>query len=92
MKYNDLPERWKKKIDEYLTKMGKVQFKQLSAYDFPQNKSIKMTFPDGSKVLFHYAFTIEAPEFQEIGVFTEHCGYHLFPLNEAITLTEAESG
>ncbi|MBK8093904.1 MAG: hypothetical protein IPK32_18490 [Verrucomicrobiaceae bacterium] len=39
-----------------------------------------ITFEDGSKASFYYAILIEAPELNEVGVFTEHCGYHIFPL------------
>ncbi len=39
-----------------------------------------MTFEDDSIASFKYAILIEAPELDEIGVFTEHRGYHIFPL------------
>ena len=39
-----------------------------------------MIFDDGSTASFRYAILIEAPALNEIGIFTEHCGYHIFPL------------
>ena len=38
-------------------------------------------------VEFKYAFLIEAPELQEVAVFTEHCDYQLFPLYDGLKLT-----
>jgi hypothetical protein len=31
---------------------------------------------------FSRAVVIEAPDLGELGIFTEHCGYHIFPLHE----------
>ena len=84
MKHSDLPLRWRIKIEEYLTQLGKPERKLLSAYEFKSGRSVQMKFPDNSKLFFRYAFAINAPEFEEVGVFTEHCGYHIFPLNEDI--------
>lgn len=78
MKYEDLPQRWKTKIIEYLRSKGEGKRTQLSAYDFSLNQKVKLTFEDESFAEFKYAFVIEAPELGEIGVFTEHCGYHIF--------------
>jgi hypothetical protein len=49
-----------------------------------------ITFEDDSKVEFKYAFVIQAPEMREVGVFTEHCGYHIFPLYEGLYMQIAE--
>jgi hypothetical protein len=51
----------------------------MGAEHFPSG-IVKLVFDDGSQATFRYAVVIEAPELQELGVFTEHCGYHLFPL------------
>ena len=48
--------------------------------DFPCSHSVNVTFDDGSTASFRYAILIEAPELNEVGIFTEHCGYHIFPL------------
>jgi hypothetical protein len=39
-----------------------------------------MEFPDGSSAFFHYAFYLKDETLGEVAVFTEHCGYHIFPL------------
>ncbi len=80
MRHIDLPERWKDKVHDYLIAKGETKYKTLSTSDFSSNSTVKTKFEDDSKVEFKYAFVIKAPEFREVGVFTEHCGYHLFPL------------
>lgn len=78
MKHNDLPERWKKKLKSYLAAHGEPERDKLSAYDFFAEQVAKIKFEDGSYAEFHYPLVIEAPELREVGVFTEHCGYHIF--------------
>lgn len=77
MRHNDLPERWKIKLQEYLAQKSS-KYKTLGASDFPTDTLIQIHFEDGSKAEFRYTLIIEAPDFQEIGLFTEHCGYHIF--------------
>ena len=77
MQYKDLPVRWKIKIKEFLHSKGK-EADSLSASDFAPNQSIYIQFEDDSLAKFRYAFVLEAPEWGELGLFTEHCGYHLF--------------
>ena len=86
MRHIDLPERWKNKVQDYLTAKGETKYKTLSTSDFTAYSTVKIRFEDDSKVEFKYAFVIKAPEFNEVGVFTEHCGYHLFPLYEGLEL------
>lgn len=47
------------------------------------NDTLKITLMDGSYAVFKYAFAIASEEKQAIAVFTEHCGYLVFPLAEA---------
>jgi hypothetical protein len=77
MRPNDLPERWKAKLQNHLLTIGS-KYKTLGASDFPNDKLVRIYFEDESKVEFRHAFIINAPELQEICVFTEHCGYHIF--------------
>jgi len=81
MKHQDLPERWKKKIIEYLNKNGITERDKLSAFDFFPNQILQIKFEDESLAEFRYPLLINAPEFNEVGVFTEHCGYHIFNMN-----------
>jgi len=93
MKHEDLPERWKNKIVEYLRKNGETKRVKLSAYDFFPNQILEIKFEDESNAEFRYPLLINAPEFNEVGVFTEHCGYHIFNMggtyiNKRSTLDE----
>ena len=87
MRNTDLPERWKLKLQEYLVAKGSTKPKRLSASEFPSETTVSIRFEDGSNVEFKYAFVIEAPDFDEVAVFTEHCGYHVFPLYDGLELS-----
>ena len=50
----------------------------ISGAAFPRN-SLEATFPDGSRFSFKYAFYLDSLERNAIAVFTEHCGYHVYP-------------
>lgn len=77
MNHNDLPERWRNKLKEYLKSKGS-KFETLSASDFSSNKIVEINFVDGSFATFRYPLVIKAPELNEIGIMTEHCGYFIF--------------
>jgi hypothetical protein len=55
----------------------------LSSGDFPANQVVQIRFPDDSLVQFRYAFAVQDCQRRLIAVFTEHCGYHLFPAADA---------
>lgn len=76
MEYKDLPQRWKTNIVRHLDLNGKNRAR-LNAGDFPINPVI-IDFEDGSCIRFEYAFCIQDDKLNEIAVFTEHCGYHIF--------------
>ncbi|GAB2864380.1 hypothetical protein [Hymenobacter ruber] len=86
MRPDDLPERWKLKLQEHLIAKGSTKPEKLSASEFPSETTVSIRFEDGSHVEFKYASVIEASEFRELAVFTEHCGYHLFPLYDGLSL------
>ena len=80
MKHDDLPPRWKIKVIEWIRAFADDTRERFAAGDFPCSHDISITFDDGSAASFRYAILMEAPELNEIGIFTEHCGYHIFPL------------
>lgn len=80
MKQIDLPERWQKRLSQWIRENSQDSDEMLSAYDFTNSKLL-IKFEDGSNANFEYAFAIEDSELREVGVFTEHCGYHIFPLS-----------
>ena len=80
MKQKDLPQRWEEKLKMYLRGELGVNRENLSAEDF--HHSLKIVFPDGSFAFFADAFYLLDRDLNEVAVFTEHCGYHIFPLPE----------
>ena len=78
MKRNDLPERWANKLKSYISEKFGEDRQELTATDFHFN--LKINFEDGSFAFFQYAFYILDQDNNEVAVFTEHCGYHIFPL------------
>jgi hypothetical protein len=80
VKSSDLPARWNDRIEKWVRTKSNDKRHKLGASDFPTAKVTHIEFPDGSTAQFRYAVVIEAPEIGELGVFTEHCGYHIFPL------------
>lgn len=77
MKWLDyLPSHWQENVEEYLTRPG-AEYNQISVADF--NADIRIKFEDGSNAFFENAFYLPDTEVQEIAIFTEHCGYHVFP-------------
>jgi len=77
MKQAELPERWQKRLQAYLSEIG-VSTGQLSANEFRDH--LKLNFDDGSFAFFYYALELHDEALNEVAVFTEHCGYHIFPL------------
>jgi hypothetical protein len=80
MKHYDLPEPWAKKLKAHLRDEFGADRDHLSATDFSINQNLKINFEDGSSAFFRYAFYLLDRELDEVAVFTEHCGYHIFPL------------
>lgn len=81
MRTSELPERWSQRLREYLrNELGKNR-DTLSANDF--RHSLRIDFDDGSFAVFRYAFYLTDRDLNEVAVFTEHCGYHIFPLGDA---------
>jgi hypothetical protein len=80
MKHADLPDRWKLRLVQWIRQFADDHRTQLCAGDFPSSHYVELLFEDDSEARFEYALLIEEPNLNEIGVFTEHCGYHIFPL------------
>ena len=50
--------------------------------NFPPGK-LRVELMDHSYVEFNWAFALINETYRAIAVFTEHCGYHVFPSHEA---------
>jgi len=78
-----IPEAWRSRLKQYLRERYGEERERLSAGDFPAGQSVFIRFPDGSHVLFRFAFTLADEGTGEVAVLTELCGYHVFPAGEA---------
>ena len=79
---HEIPARWKERVRRYVRETSGEDRDHLLAFDFPSGCSVRLDFPDGSMAIFRYAFHLDDPELRETAVFTEHCGYHVFPRGE----------
>ncbi len=79
--YEQLPQHWRDWLSARVTS-------QLGAGAFPVD-GVRLRFEDGSEASFNYAFFVEDRARKELAVFTEHCGYHVFPM---ASLEAAKSG
>jgi hypothetical protein len=85
MRIKELPERWIRRLEQYTDEKYGLDYAHrgtLNAGDFTTSSLVCVMFPDGSYALFRHAFFITASDWKEVAVFTEHCGYHIFPLGD----------
>lgn len=75
-----IPDHWEEWIKDFVHAKSDGERSHLNAYDF--TGSVRISFPDGSFAFFDYAFCVIDEDRHELAVFTEHCGYHVFPLEE----------
>ncbi|QEH38493.1 hypothetical protein OJF2_70960 [Aquisphaera giovannonii] len=75
-----VPDEWKPRLRAHLRATRGEDRDRLSAQDFRGEQSVHLTFADGSFALFRYAFAILDEAGERCIVFTEHCGYHVFPV------------
>lgn len=68
---NHLPRHWQDWI-------ARQKYLQDGVLDPRFEHTVVLQWVDGSHALFNYAFCVMDEEHEEIGVFTEHCGYHVF--------------
>ncbi len=75
-----VPDEWKPRLRAYLLATFGVERERLSASDF-STQTVQLQFEDGSFAQFRYAFVVFDDLGEQCMVFTEHCGYHVFPIN-----------
>ena len=80
MTHADLPPRWRSKVIQWIRTYAHDTREDFDELDFPHSHTVDMIFDDGSRASFQRTILIEAPELEEIGIFTRSCGYHIFPL------------
>ena len=75
---------WADELAAYLGRSADaIRSRGLSAGDFPSGTELQVVLMDGSTVRFRYAFHLIRESEQALAVFSEHCGYHVFPLHDA---------
>jgi hypothetical protein len=72
----NLPNHWLEWIRSFSLKQSDGKYQELSAGYF--RGKVGLRFQDGSHAFFENAFFVKDEERQEIALFTEHCGYHVF--------------
>ncbi len=73
-----LPEHWREWIRKFSLPTSDGKYSELGAGVF--RGSVRLVFDDGSNAFFESSFFIEDESREELAVFTEHCGYHIFSL------------
>jgi hypothetical protein len=66
-------------LADHLRATGGNPNRGIGASNFPHNQSVLIKCVDGSFAHFHHAFILHDPARKQTAVFTEHCGYHVFP-------------
>jgi len=79
VKHEQLPGHWREWVEARAAQSGRGGHQRLGAADFP-NATVRLKFEDSSEASFRHAFFVEDRERNELAVFTEHCGYHVFYL------------
>lgn len=70
---------------------AEIRDEGLEVGDFKVNERVELTLCDGSTMSFRYAFAMLDDEQRLVGVFTEHCGYHVFGM-AALQIEELRDG
>ena len=70
-----LAERFHVEVGEFVKQPGR--------YIEHNNETCMVELMDGSTAEFRWAFAIISETERAVAIFTEHCGYHVFPLHEA---------
>ena len=76
---------WEQELAHHLGRsVQEIRSKGLDASDFSSNECLHIQLADGSFVQFEYAFHVVNAEKFAIAVFTEHCGYFVFPIHSSV--------
>lgn len=81
--------------DELALALGRsvdeIRSNGLHAGDFPTHGLLQVRLMDGSMLKFRHAFHVIRANEYALAIFTEHCGYHVFPLQDAQVSRVTES-
>lgn len=77
-----IPTGFEQLVREHVRRTRGEDRGHLLVHDFPSGQAVRLRFADGSFAYFENAFYIEDRARGLLGVFTEHCGYHVFPAGD----------
>jgi hypothetical protein len=84
---------WAEELAAHLGRaVEQVRSRGLGASDFPSDHDLRITWGDGSFAQFRHAFAVRSAANGAIAVFSEHCGYHVFPGHQAILSAVQRAG
>ena len=74
-----VPTEWQDSLKVFIRQHAGEERDHLIASDFQQD--VLLRFPDGSTLFFKFGLYLISKDRTQIAVFTEHCGYHVFPFH-----------
>ncbi|MGA2499158.1 MAG: hypothetical protein ABSH20_15570 [Tepidisphaeraceae bacterium] len=77
-----IPKGFEQLIRDHIRQTRGEERNHLLVFDFPSGQGVRLSFQDGSFAWFENAFFLEDRPRRLVAVFTEHCGYHVFPSGE----------
>lgn len=82
MQTNTIPEKWIPLIEKHTYERTGLSRKVLNSRDFPLDSIVEVNFPDGSTMKLKHAFFLTDEDSGEIAIFTEHCGYFFYKMED----------
>jgi hypothetical protein len=80
-----LPDHWNDWIREKALTDSDGEWEVFNLYHH-FGSDLTVWFEDGSVIKFKHAFAGESEEHDELAVFTEHNGYHVFPASSVVKI------
>jgi len=88
---NPMVLEWAEELANHLGRSAEdIRNEGLEAGDFRVGSRVEIRFPDRSFARFRSAFAVISEARQQVGVFTEHCGYLVFPLVPEMEIVQSQ--
>jgi hypothetical protein len=81
-----LSPEWQSRLKDHIRTLSGGKYETPGIRYFTE--AIKLKFSDNSRAIFRFAFHLKDETAGELAVFTEHCGYHVVPLNSTQSVVE----
>lgn len=83
-----IADQWAEELATTLkTTVEKIRAGEIDFFSLPLT-TVHVKLMDGSFVEFRHSFFVVSEPKRAIAIFTEHCGYHVFPFHEARVYSE----